>query len=887
LNKKLQKGLVAAVAATLSTGIVAPVYAASVETKSFDAQYAEAYNATVNAKTQKELTAARVLVDKLYADLPQDLKNLAATLSAILDPKQQTELVKLDNAIKAASVSGKQADVNVARALIVDMPTVWKNSFSSYMDGIQQPIINKAVEAAKKAQTSGLKADYDAALALYNDLLTVTNNDGVKAWAEVALKAELDKAAKLEVVSVKAISSTEAVVTFSSEVAAVSEDNFDVVDSNVTVIEAELGSNKKEVTLTFNETLEDNENYVIEVQGVKNLIGNTVAADATVELEYVVEDVTKVQLTKTSFIVGDNILDEVKVTDETGREVSSDELADLYGYTIEFSTTNNDFIDADGEITNLVEDKEYVYVEVQVKDGTDVVATTEAVKLTLAPSKLDSLVDFHIGSTLLADEDEYDTKKDDEEIAHSLQLQNENYLLSLLVDNDGTNEILDADNIDEIENLTPAVAYVNDDLEIITVKAGTAKVKITAGDLEVTVSFEVKADSYIKTADLDKTSVVLNSNDDVDVDPDTKTATATLSFLDQYSEDYNITLDDLVVSADGKTATITVEGEGTLTVTSSKPSVVTLDAAGLVAGGEDNEIDIILNEVAKGTATVTVKFVDEDDDTVFTKSISVVSKAYGDFDGYKVELDDTTLDFADDDTDAAGFDDDDVAEFTVYEVDASGNKIRETAGVVTLEIQDTDAYDAVSDYVDVAGSTVGLIDEAGRLAITGSGTLAVNVKVDGVKVSTVSVKYTNTADTATKAVVSASNVIVDVSNMGYTEGEAIDLTDFLFGTYDAAGDDNGDYLLKPIIKIVDQNGEELYYENGAAAGTLSNDDAITPTYYVTNVSSSLDYNETNGTIALEAGEASGTFTLVVADAENSEETSLLSSAVTLKVTLVK
>jgi trimeric autotransporter adhesin len=226
LNKKLQKGLVAAVAATLSTGIVAPVYAASVETKSFDAQYAEAYNATVNAKTQKELTAARVLVDKLYADLPQDLKNLAATLSAILDPKQQTELVNLDKAIKAAEALGTQANVNAARALIVDMPIVWKNSFSSYIDKIQQALVVKAVDAVKKAQVSGSQADFDAAEALYTELLTVTNNDGVKSWAEVALKAELDKVVVvLSVESITALNNKQVAIVFNQEVDSTDAEN--------------------------------------------------------------------------------------------------------------------------------------------------------------------------------------------------------------------------------------------------------------------------------------------------------------------------------------------------------------------------------------------------------------------------------------------------------------------------------------------------------------------------------------------------------------------------------------------------------------------------------------------------------------------------------------
>jgi ethanolamine utilization microcompartment shell protein EutS len=284
LNKKLQKGLVAAVAATLSTGIVAPVYAASVETKSFDAQYAEAYNATVNAKTQKELTAARVLVDKLYADLPQDLKNLAATLSAILDPKQQTELVKLDTAIKAASVSGKQTDVNIARALIVDMPTVWKTSFSSYMDGIQQPIITKAVEAAKKAQVSGLQVDLDAAKALYDELATVTNNDGVKSWVETALKAELDKVVLQVLVSGVSASSVNTLTVTGQGLNKLAAEDITIVGNAVTSVTA--AADGKSAVVTFDANLAPNTETTVTVKDAAQ------TKDYTVEFGFVVKTVT-------------------------------------------------------------------------------------------------------------------------------------------------------------------------------------------------------------------------------------------------------------------------------------------------------------------------------------------------------------------------------------------------------------------------------------------------------------------------------------------------------------------------------------------------------------------------------------------------------------------
>jgi hypothetical protein len=334
LNKKLQKGLVAAVAATLSTGIVAPVYAASVETKSFDAQYAEAYNATVNAKTQKELTAARVLVDKLYADLPQDLKNLAATLSALLDPKQQTELVKLDKAIKLAEVSGKQADVNAAKALIVDMPEVWMKSFSSYMDGIQQPIMVKALEAAKKAQVSGLQVDFDAAKVAYDEIALVTNNDGVKSWVETALKAELDKVELLLLVNgVSAVNAS--TLTISGQgLGKLAKTDITIVGNAVTTLTA--SADGKTATVTLEGKLSPNSQTTVAVKDSKE------SKDYTVSNGYVVSTVT----------INTAAFDEDRANQSVSFRVNSESVnADLdylalAGYSVTFVAVDSDNVAA-------------------------------------------------------------------------------------------------------------------------------------------------------------------------------------------------------------------------------------------------------------------------------------------------------------------------------------------------------------------------------------------------------------------------------------------------------------------------------------------------------------------------------------------------------------
>jgi N-acetylmuramoyl-L-alanine amidase len=164
--------------------------------KTIDELYKAAYDSSLKAQatnTQKDMTDARVLVDLLYKLLPKESKTLAETFSSMLDKIQHPLLVKTVDTIKAAQASGGQVDINAARALIIDMPQVWRNSYSSAVDEAQNMLIKNVIAAINKALTSKEQSDIDAATNLYNELLTVTNNEGVKKWAETDLKVEVNK----------------------------------------------------------------------------------------------------------------------------------------------------------------------------------------------------------------------------------------------------------------------------------------------------------------------------------------------------------------------------------------------------------------------------------------------------------------------------------------------------------------------------------------------------------------------------------------------------------------------------------------------------------------------------------------------------------------------
>lgn|GEM_PF-4460335 len=251
MNKKLQNGLVVAVSAAMGTGIVAPVIAAAATTgTSLDAQYKAAYDATVKAtasKDQKDLTAARVLVDGLYQAVKgTKLEYLGTTLSSLLDPAQQVKLNDLYTAMAKADASLKQADINAARDLLLAMPQQWVTTFSSANDAIQQKLDTKVSDAVVKAETSNLEADKAAALALIADVKTATNNAGVTTWAAAMETRANAVVTAAKVSSVSAINSTTLEVAFSAPV--------DTTKAVFTVVKTDADGNKVTVpmTATFN-----------------------------------------------------------------------------------------------------------------------------------------------------------------------------------------------------------------------------------------------------------------------------------------------------------------------------------------------------------------------------------------------------------------------------------------------------------------------------------------------------------------------------------------------------------------------------------------------------------------------------------------------------------
>ncbi len=196
MKKRIKKLLVESIVFTMVLTMCLPLsYIKAEASVNIDALYKSAYESTLQALStnqQKDLTSARVLVDNFYFQVKgTGLQSLGETLSSMLDKPQQEKLVEYFQFRDKAVLTATQSDINAARFLIIDMPEVWRNAYSSDLDTPQQTLINKANIAMETVKTSKLQKDKETAQLLLNELKTALYNDGVVAWANIK-QTELD-----------------------------------------------------------------------------------------------------------------------------------------------------------------------------------------------------------------------------------------------------------------------------------------------------------------------------------------------------------------------------------------------------------------------------------------------------------------------------------------------------------------------------------------------------------------------------------------------------------------------------------------------------------------------------------------------------------------------
>ena len=659
-----------------------------------------------------------------------------------------------------------------------------------------------------------------------------------------------------------AINATQAVVTFAEEVGTATATNF-TVDNGLTVIKAEIDSeNKKAVTLTFNKAFTDKTDYKVTVNGVKSVKGAEMTEATTSEFTYEIGEVSTIELTKSTFINADDIADFVELTNAKGIDVTDE-------YTVEITSTSPKVT---AGVVSGVTASETAYVQVIVKDANgDTVKSSDAFKVTLASSAITTLVGFGLG-TNVATEAAFKTAVKDGDLLSEMK-KSDTPFLELLVKNNGEEQLLTGADVSKIENLTPTVANVskdvNGDLVVTAFSTGTASVKLTSGDFVTTISFTVKADSKVTSATLDQTSVYFNTalapND---------TATVNVNIADQYNKAIEATV---VPGTPATTAQVTIGSSTyTMSVKSSNNNIATavIDSATAVSS-----LPITINEIGKGSATITVDLKAANGTVVFTKTLTVTGKDAGALAGYAIETDSTLIDLDDDSAEASS---DDAVNFMVYEVDAQGNKIQAATGV-TLEVQGYASAPEVSNYLVVNGTAVEVANANTTefKTFAGTGTLNVDVKVNGTKVGTKAITYKNTDSVATKAVVNTSSVVIDNDKITATADAALNVEELLTGHFEG-----GKYTVAPKLSVQDQLSSVIDFDTTSMVqGTLVTTDVVSGlTYTLTNVSSNLSVTGSN--VSLVAGKASGTFTVVVSKIDTDQVSDILDAPVAFNVTIV-
>ncbi|ANC78655.1 hypothetical protein ABE65_018375 [Fictibacillus phosphorivorans] len=694
-------------------------------------------------------------------------------------------------------------------------------------------------------------------------------------WTELGKKIEAAKTPKVE--SVSAINATQAVVTFAGEIGDVAASNF-TVDKNVTVIKAEVNaSNKKEVTLTFNQSLIDNDTYKVTVDGVKSATGTTMKEAASVEFKYEIAAVKTVQLSKTKFYDGDSILDAVVVKDTNGLVLDNSTL------DIEIAATDSAVNPTTGVVTTA--DAKSFYVEIKVKDGSEVLATTGAVKVDVAPElEVSGFEGLHIGSLTSGSEvTDYETAKKSGELVSSLKVNEDGAVLNLFAkDVDGNIVLLSpvASPLNyKITNLTPTVANVNvvgGQFVINTITTGKAQAKIKVGDLETTVSFDVKANEKIADATLGSNKVSL----DTSANGLASSETVSLSLKDQYAN--AIVYPANVTTSNDTTSVVTYDDGSKLSVKSGNTRV----AEATVAADGDVTIALPAQNGVKGSTTVTVEYKDASGKVVFTKSIAVTAS---DFDSAIAKYDlvlssqNSVLD-ADNDANETGVDLDDEVTFVLKQLDKYGNVIgTETLDGSTASITATTSNSKDQGFLDTVAygtgtGTVALTSDA-VLKLVNSGTVKITATVGGVTVDTLDVSYKNTDSVVTKAAVNTSSRTVDLSVLG---GTTVSVEELLFGKLNNAGTK---YALNPVLTVQDQFGKTMTYDIANGLDLLKNGLQVVPaTPVVTNLN---NVTEASGNLSLTDDTKAGSVTIVVPAVSTSANADLLAAPVSITVTLVK
>lgn len=549
----------------------------------------------------------------------------------------------------------------------------------------------------------------------------------------------------LTVLSVSAINSTQAQVTFNAPVKASSvvPNDFKVTDANgnqLFISKAEVSStDSKSVILTFFDKFADKAAYTVATSNVQDANSKVMKA-TTNSFAYAKAAVTKVEFTGTTLPASTTDLTKyVKITDALGRDVTTEN-------SVSF-TSDDSNVGSNGAVSGAV-DGEVAVVKVSV-NGTTV--TANAV-ITFKTQLANTLVGYTIGKTadLPTDATAF-SKLTSDKVTHYVAKSDTAEYLGLYYNDQYGN----AQNVvvsgATVTNLTPSTVIVDASGHINPIATGTGYVKVKYGNVEQTIEIDVRDDASVASLSVDSANVtaVLGTN---------IPTTVKLTFKDQYGT----AIDASKIDFSKLTTTVNAGDENMLAV----------------AKNTDGTLSLI--PLKQGNTSFKIEYKDATTNVDLVQNVQVSITNAGAVAGYKVEADATKLDVNADNT--ADTTDATKANVKVYAIDANGNKIQDVTSSANLSFVTTDTVS--SKLVKLSGQ---------------------EVDIDGDADSTVSYKPQNATVVVSVGTLQVGTLTFTVDNTTATPAAAIFTNNAIYG----AQNTTIDTLLQGVVTVNDQFGSGI------------------------------------------------------------------------------
>lgn len=579
---------------------------------------------------------------------------------------------------------------------------------------------------------------------------------------------------------VSAITSNSAKVTLSGNVGDLTPQDFNVV-GDLSVVDVEISG--KTATLTFNKDMTDGAEYTLQLLNEND----EVTSEKT--FKYELGEVAKISLTKSTFEIGENVKDFLKVYDDAGLEIST---ADYNVVNVESS--NAAVIDNvspdDGKV--LTTGHSNLRFEIEYKDGSK--TKSDFIRVDVEKAVTADLAGFELDDTSANYDNTVDYRNNGANAKTAFYFDPNNSTDSdaphnLYVYADDSKENPEIKPLDlkaggdyKVTSKTPTVVTVSQtatDAELTPVSTGKATIVIEGpNNYKKTITVEVKDLPVYKDLALGASNIQLSDealNDALGVNQEE----VALQFVDQYGDKHDFDLtginvvdseeividnaintgDKLVISAAKTKGAFTLEG-------------VTADAAGVA----QLEVESVADKTTKDASIRVSYYADATANKYTTQKIISTTVVDSDIangvDDYETLLTNPAID-------ASGINN--TSELTVYALDSNGYRIDDVSSTVVLSQGDAVSNSEFNSwFATPIDNTFTFASDVNKV-LSESGAVELGYTVAGASDphGTVTVNYDNSFGAPDKATVNTKPVLVDTSSPEFSSG--INVEELLFG----------------------------------------------------------------------------------------------------------